>query len=63
VNGTLTGNKTDMSLPPIVTRTRNTIGALLSNTPNIAIDEVKRYNRSLSAEEVLVDSTLIGPIV
>ncbi len=61
VNGVLSAYNTVIP-PNNITRTGCRIGSMGSNFANAAIDEIKFFNRTLSAAEVLADYNTNGPL-
>jgi hypothetical protein len=62
VNGAQTATMNQMYVPGNFTRT-STFGTYYNGVfSQVAIDEIKFYNRALSAAEVLTDAQMIGPI-
>jgi hypothetical protein len=58
VNGNMTANMTGINPPTNTVRTYCTIAS-----GNMVIDELKFYNRALSAAEILSEAQTSGPIV
>jgi hypothetical protein len=61
VNGVQTANRL-LSANIDIQRTNNKIGSDGASASNVAIDELKFYNRALSESEILTDYQTNGPI-
>jgi hypothetical protein len=56
INGTLFGSQSGMNTPPAVTRSPCYVGYRWDHTTDLSgFDEIRIYNRSLNATEILAD--------